>query len=106
MQSSVDGNRNSMLRHVVDEVLMSLGPSIQETIMWHMNNRGVFSSQSFFNIDSMYENLQELMGPYSEEILDLTWERLQKKFGAKSQLKSLKTIEKIKSWQGLARGVE
>lgn len=100
MQSSEDGNRNSILRHAVDETLVSLGPSIQETVMWHMNNRGVFSDPRFVSIDALYRNLVELMGPYAEEIIDLTWEQLQKKYGAHSDLRSRKTIDKIKTWLG------
>ena len=98
MQSSANGDRNSTLRHAVDDTLISLGPSIQETVMWHMNNRGVFSDPRFLSIDLLYENLLELMGPYAEEIIDLTWEQLQKKYRAHSDLKSRKTIDKIKTW--------
>lgn len=98
MQSPVDKDRNNALRHTVDETLVSLGPSIQETIMWHMNNRGIFSNPKFLSIDLLYENLQELMGPYAEEIMDLTWEQLQKKYGAHASVKSKSTIEKIKDW--------
>ena len=106
MQSSTNDDRNSILKHTVDEVLISLGPSIQETIMWHMNNRGIFLEHNLFSIDLLYENLGELMGPYAEEILDLTWERLQKKFGVQQQSKSLKTIEKIKSWLSAEGGAK
>ena len=98
MQSPVDKDRNNALRQTVDETLISLGPSIQETIMWHMNNRGIFSNPKFLSIDLLYENLQELMGPYAEEIMNLTWEQLQKKYGAHTSVKSKSTIEKIKEW--------
>jgi hypothetical protein len=104
LQSSANGDKNSTLRHAIDETLVSLGPSIQDTIMWHMNNRGVFSNPKFLSIDSLYENLLELMGPYAEEIIDLTWEQLQKKYGAQSNLKSRKTIDKIKAWLDSERG--
>jgi len=38
------------------------------------------------------------MGPYAEEIVEMTWERLQSKYGAFSQKPSSKPIEKIKEW--------
>jgi hypothetical protein len=69
-----------------------------------MSNRGVFLNHGPFSIDLLYDNLRELMGPYAEEILDLTWERLEKNFAAQSQSKSLKTMEKIKSWLNVEQG--
>jgi hypothetical protein len=98
LQSSVGGEHNSIARRAIEEVLISLGPSIEKTIMWHMNNRGVFANPQSLDILTIYTNLQELMGPYAEEIVEMTWERLESKYGAFSQKPSSKPIEKIKEW--------
>ena len=98
MQSSVDGEHNSIIRRVIEQVLISLGPSIQKTIMWHMNNRGIFADPKFLDVNSLYTNLQELMGPYAEEIMEMTWERLETHHGAQSNKPSSKPIEKIGEW--------
>ena len=66
--------------------------------MWHMNNRGVFADPQSLDILTIYTNLQELMGPYAEEIVEMTWERLQSKYGAVSLKQSSKPIEKIREW--------
>ena len=91
-------DRNTALRTTVERVLSELGPSIQKTIMWHMNNRGVFSNPNHLDFEVMYKNLEELLGPLSEEITDMTWDHLQKDYGAKDDSKSKKSLQSIKNW--------
>jgi hypothetical protein len=96
-------DRNAVLRGTVERVLSELGPSIQKTIMWHMNNRGVFSDPNHLDFEAVYRNLEELLGPLSDEIIDMTWDHLQKEYGAKDDSKS-KSLQSIKNWY--SRGMQ
>lgn len=91
-------DRNALLRQTVERVLSELGPSIQKTIMWHMNNRGVFSDPNHLDFENVYRNLEELLGPLSDEITDMTWEHLQKDYGARDDSRSKKSLQSIKNW--------
>lgn len=91
-------DRNALLRQTMERVLSELGPSIQKTIMWHMNNRGVFSDPNYLDFEVVYRNLEELLGPLSDEITDMTWEHLQKDYGARDEGKSKKSLQSIKNW--------
>ena len=51
------------LRKAIDVALESLGGPIHKTIIWHMNNRGLFSDPRNIDIESFYLNLKELVGP-------------------------------------------
>lgn len=98
---SFDNDRQKLLRIEINEVLLSLGNSINKTIMWHMNNRGVFSSPKMIDLQIFYNNLEELLGPLSDEILIMTLKNLQKKYGIKDN-KSLPStttpLERIQRW--------
>jgi hypothetical protein len=91
-------SKDQALRDTLNRVFVALGPSIQKTIMWHMNNRGVFSDPKRVDFEAVYRNLEELLGPLSDEIVDMTWERLIKDHGARGDSRSKKSIEMIKDW--------
>ncbi|HVX02502.1 MAG TPA: hypothetical protein VHA09_05060 [Nitrososphaera sp.] len=94
----MESDRNAVLKHAFDRELMSLGSSIYQTIMWHMDGRGVFSNPRAIDINSLYLNLQEIMGPHADMIMDMTWEDLEKNHGAKDSEKSRKSFDKIRRW--------
>jgi hypothetical protein len=101
MHHYLDNDRHRLLRIEINEVLLSLGNSINKTIMWHMNNRGVFSNPKLIDLQIFYDNLEELLGPLSDEILVMTLKNLQKKYGIKDD-KSLPStttpLERIQGW--------
>lgn len=69
---------DSLMQNILDQVIRSLGESISKTIMWHMNNSGVFSRSTRFDIKDFYSNLSELIGPgVADMIMELTAEQLQ-----------------------------
>lgn len=90
--------KNQVLRKTMDGVLSELGPSIQKTIMWHMNNRGVFSDPDHLDFEVIYRNLEELLGPLSDEIADMTWDKLRKEYGATDDSRFKKSMDRIKYW--------
>ncbi len=77
-------NAQTILRQAIDAAIQSLGGPIHKTIMWHMNNRGVFSDPNKVDVNTFYSNLKELVGPGAEMIIEETWEHLQKHFGTKA----------------------
>ncbi len=69
--------------------------------MWHMNNRGVFSNPDLIDIKVFYDNLEELLGPLSDEILVMTLKNLQRKYGIKENKSLASTttpLERIQKW--------
>jgi len=64
------------VRQAIDSALESLGGPIHKTILWHMNNRGIFSDLKKIDIESFYSNLQELVGPGADMIMEEAWQRL------------------------------
>lgn len=103
MHHHLDKDRHKLLRNEINEVLQSLGNSINNTIMWHMNNRGVFSNPDLIDIKVFYDNLEELLGPLSDEILAMTLKNLQKKYGInddKNLPSTITPLERIQKWLG------
>ena len=100
----MDSDRNTMLRRAFDKELMSLGSSIYQTIMWHMDGRGVFSNPRSVDVESLYSNLREIVGPHADMIMDMTWADLEKNHGAKDPEKSKKSLDKIRKWLSTGAG--
>jgi hypothetical protein len=73
-------NPQVILRQAIDTAIQSLGGPIHKTIMWHMNNRGVFSDPKKVDVNNFYSNLKELVGPGAEMIMEETFEQLQKRY--------------------------
>lgn len=86
-----------ILRQSIDAAIQSLGGPIHKTITWYMNSRGVFSNPKKIDISFFYSNLQELLGPGAEMIMEETLEHMQKRCGTKSGQDMIKssTLEKI-----------
>jgi hypothetical protein len=63
-----------------------------------MNSRGVFSDPKKVDINFFYSNLQELLGPGADMIMEETWEHLQKRYGAKAGHDSVRSspLERIR----------
>jgi hypothetical protein len=101
----MENDRNTILKRAFDKELLSLG-SIYQTIMWHMDGRGGFSNPRVVDIESLYSNLQEIVGPHADMILDMTWSDLEKNHGAKDPEKSKKSFDKISRWLGTVGGGE
>lgn len=99
----MESDRNTILKRAFDKELMSLGSSIYQTIMWHMDGRGVFSNPQIVDILSLYSNLQEIVGPHADMIMDMTWADLEKNHGAKDAEKSRKSLDKISRWLGTTK---
>lgn len=94
-------DKRKVLRSEIITVLQSLGNSIYKTIMWHMNTRGVFSNPEVIDIDVFYNNLQVLLGPLTDEILEMTFKQLKQKYGIREyhDLSSKTTAyDKIRIW--------
>jgi hypothetical protein len=86
VQDNQGSNENqAVLRQSIDAAIKSLGGPIHKTIIWYMNSRGVLSDPKKIDINNFYSNLQELLGPGADLIMEETWEHLQKKCGAKAQ---------------------
>jgi hypothetical protein len=97
-QGSNEGQ--AILRQSIDAAIKSLGGPIHKTITWYMDSRGVFSDPKKIDINTFYSNLQELVGPGADLIMEETWEHLQKRYGAKvrreaSRSSPLERIQKI-----------
>lgn len=85
VHSNTDGNTGqAILRQSIDDAIQSLGGPIHKTITWYMNSRGVFSNPNKIDINFFYSNLQELLGPGADMIMEETWEHLQRRSGAKA----------------------
>ena len=82
-QGSIDSQ--AVLRQSIDAAIQSLGGPIHKTISWYMDSRGVFSDPKKVDINMFYSNLQELVGPGADLIMEETWEHLKKTYGAKTQ---------------------
>jgi len=92
-----DTNNSILVRQAIDSAIQSLGGPIHKTILWHMNNRGILSDPTRIDIESFYLNLQELVGPGAEMIMEETWDILKKKFVIPQQKLPTKTtpVQKI-----------
>jgi hypothetical protein len=83
--NNVDNNEGQdFLRQAIDAAIESLGGPIHKTITWYMGSRGVFSDPKKIDINLFYSNLQELLGPGADMIMEETWEHLQKRYGGKA----------------------
>lgn len=60
---------NTVDREAIDNAISSLGGPIHKTIVWHTNNRGVFGDTDKIDIDFLYQNLRELLGPGADMIM-------------------------------------
>ena len=82
---TADSNQGQdFLRQAIDAAIESLGGPIHKTITWYMGSKGVFSDPKKIDINLFYSNLQELLGPGADMIMEETWEHLQKRFGTKA----------------------
>jgi len=71
-----DADATVLVRRAIDSAIQSLGGPIHKTILWHMNNRGIFSDPTKIDISSFYSNLQELVGPGADMIMEEAWQKL------------------------------
>lgn len=101
------GNDNNgkqlILREAIHAAIYSLGDPIYKTITWHMNNRGVFSGSKDIDINNFYSNLQDLVGPGADMIMEMTWELMKKKCNVKPNFSEggSTAIDKIKKIMGM-----
>jgi hypothetical protein len=84
-----------LLRKALDETIRSLGGPISKTIMWHMNNRGVFSDSKDIDIKAFYSNLKELIGPGADMIMDEVWQKIKKEQGIQLDYRDAKPVDMI-----------
>lgn len=101
MHNSDMGSNESqaILRQAIDAAMGSLGSPIHKTLTWYMDSRGVFSDPKKIDINFFYSNLQELLGPGADLIMEETWEHLQKRYTTKThhdfRSSPLEKIQKI-----------
>jgi hypothetical protein len=98
MQDSQGNNEGQViLRQSIDAAIKSLGGPIHKTINWYMDSRGVLSDPKKIDINTFYSNLQELVGPGADLIMEETWEHLKKRYGPKAhnQMAKSSPLEKI-----------
>jgi hypothetical protein len=100
----MESDRNATFKHAFDKELESLGSSIHQTIMWHIDRRGIFSNPRHVDIHSLNSNLEEILGPLTDMIMDMTWAYLVNNHGANDTEKSKKSFEKISKWLEEAGG--
>ena len=61
-----------LLKSSLDESISALGGPIEKTISWHMSRRGVFTDPKSLDIDSFSVELEGLIGPGAQMILEDT----------------------------------
>jgi hypothetical protein len=95
--NEVGGDGQAVLRQSIEAAIGSLGGPIYKTITWYMNSRGVFADPKKIDINLFYSNLQELVGPGADMIMEETWEHLQKRYGTRASRESTKSsaLERI-----------
>lgn len=91
-----------LLKEAIDYSLGSLGGPIERTINWHMNTKGVFASKYNWDIDNFSTELEGLVGPGSQMILEDAASQFEKisqvklpKARGSSPLQRIKAIMKI-----------
>ena len=78
-----DVNTLVSVRQAIDSSIQSLGGPIHKTIVWHMNNRGIFTDTGKIDLESFYSNLKELVGPGADMIMEDAWHQLNRKGSGK-----------------------
>jgi hypothetical protein len=82
LQGATDNNHRSsnqiLLRKALDDTMLSLGGPIYKTITWHMNSKGLFSDSKNIDLPAFYRNLQELVGPGADMIMEEAWQKIRK----------------------------
>jgi len=71
-------DRPAIVRAAIYQTLESLGGPIRKTIIWHLNNRGLFPDNERIDIPSFYAGLRELVGPGADMIMVEAWDRLKR----------------------------
>ena len=61
---------NTVYRKTIDDAISSLGGPIHKTIVWHMNNRGIFGDAEKVDTSLFYQNLKELLGQGADMIME------------------------------------
>ncbi len=79
--NNISGNGQDILRQSIDAAIESLGGPIYKTITWYLKSRGVLSDSKKIDINFFYSNLQELLGPGADLIMEETLQHLQKRYG-------------------------
>jgi hypothetical protein len=75
--SNIDDLRRNALENALDDALLSLGISVRNALLWHLNQKGIEFDAKDIDIDSIYSSLHELIGPGADLIMDKVFERLQ-----------------------------
>jgi hypothetical protein len=60
----------------------------------------VFTNPRSIDIGSLYSNLQEIVGPHADMMMDMIWTYLEKNHGAKDPEKGWRSFDKIQRWLG------
>jgi hypothetical protein len=78
MQSNnIDDLRWNALQNALDDALLSLGISVRNALLGHMNQNGVEFDSKDVDIELIYSSLRDLIGPGADLIMDKVFERLQ-----------------------------
>ena len=84
------------LKQAIDDSIKSLGGPISQTINWHMDRRGVFTDPEKIDINNFSTNLEELVGPGAELILEDAADRLERSLKKKVKFeKNVAPVNKI-----------
>src|SRR5581483_11889073 len=86
-----------LLKRAIDDSISALGGPISKTITWHMNKKGVFTDLKTWDIDNFSAELEDLVGPGAQMILEDAALEFERKSPLKVKLeKNLPPAVKIK----------
>jgi len=72
--------------------MSTLGEPIKRTIIWHLNNYGIFIDSNRLDIQYFYSSLKDLLGPGADSIMEYVYDRLRKEVGTDIKLDSATPI--------------
>jgi hypothetical protein len=103
MQDKTKDTAMVLLKSSIEESITSLGGPIEKTISWHMSRKGVFTDPKSFDIDNFSTELEGLIGPGAQMILEDAAVMFEKKSKVKVD-RGLAPLPKIKRIMNILGG--
>ena len=78
MTDGYSPDKKAALLRAIDNALTGMGDPVKKTVMWHLNNQGVYIGHMSIDVIRLYSTLEQLIGSGVDVVFNEVYTELEK----------------------------
>lgn len=78
MINNYSSDKEAALLKAIDSALAGMGDPVKKTVMWHLNNQGIYIGHKNFDVFKLYSTLEQLIGSGVDVVFNEVYSELEK----------------------------